>query len=707
MLCSSHRGQRLHSHSANRRVTRVFALCCVWIGVLRAASVAAQTEPGPGEASALVLPSTAPERHATVERTVTVAGQRPTVVYGQRDATLASSVVLREQLERPGATASEALATLPGVSILRVGTPAEFASASVRGADSRQIPVYLANIPLNDDVSGSADLSMLPLWMVQRIEVYRGASPQDGVRAGLAGAVYFEPLRPTRPGVGALLSVGSFGERGLSVRAAVGSRHASSLLAVRYARADNDYPFINDHGQRFDLIETLERRKNADYSDVEVWNVSEWSTRSGVRMTAVLQGMRREQGATSTALSPALNARAERQRLLAGLSAEVPCNEAGDCKLRLATSALNASTTLRDAFNELLVTGGDWMHQEGRRFIQSAQLEVRPTSVLALSGLLFHASENLQLRHDVAPHRDAEQDELGLSLQAVAFSEHALSPALLVSARCAWSSGEFVRLSQVVQREGNMCALEPPDVRAGLRYEITSGVKLLSNFGRSTQIPNLGQLYGVNAAVTGNADLQPEVSYNLDLGMRGDAGRGLLHVDWEAFGFARWASDLIQYRRTSLNTVSPFNMGRARFMGVEVAASAVAWGIVQSRTALTLLDPRRLGVDADDNPILPLQARLQVSQSLTAVSDLKRWGLGLGSASVHYRHQASRYMDPTGLIVLPAQHRLDADIRVEVPSLGLRLLFAVNNLTDNRMLDLLGLPLPGRAFNGSLEGNLN
>lgn len=674
---------------------------CVWLLVFRAHVAWAWDEPSDEPQHAVA------EDSATAEATVTVTGQRPSVVYGQRDATVASSVVLREQLERPGATASEVLATLPGVSVLRVGSATEFASASVRGADSRQIPVYLANIPLNDDVSGSADLSMLPLWMVQRIEVYRGASPQDGVRAGLGGAVYFEPLRPGKPGLGALASVGSFGERGVALRAAVGGANASSLLAVRYSQADNDYLFVNDHGQRFDLIETIERRKNADYSDVDAWSVSDWRTRSGLRISTVLHGMRREQGATSTALNPSRYARAERRRILAGVSGTMPCADDGSCELSLTASALNAGTTLLDPYRELRVTGGDWSNQEGERWLQTAQLMLAPLSVLQLRALVFHADERLALRHDVAPPRDAAIRELGASVQAVGFPDQRLSPALLVSARCAWTSGEYMQFTRKIAREDTTCAAMPPDVRVGLRYALLPNVTLLSNAGRFTQIPSLGQLYGVNSAVTGNHALEAEISDNLDIGARASLETKGLRIDGETFLFARWASQLIQYQRTSMNTVAPFNLGRARFMGAEAAVSALAFHWLQSRTALTLLDPRKLGVSDSDNAILPMQARSQLSQSLTVLGTFPRLSALHAALSVHYRHQASRYMDSAGLVVLPAQHRVDADVRLELPQLGARLMLAVNNLADNRMLDLLGLPLPGRSFHASLEGNLN
>jgi len=108
-----------------------------------------------------------------------------------RDATAASTVLRRSDLDSPGATAATVLVRVPGVQVQRSGGGSDLATASIRGTTSAQTPVYLAGIRLNDDLSGTADLSTIPLWMLDRIEVYRGHTPPDADSLGIGGAVFF------------------------------------------------------------------------------------------------------------------------------------------------------------------------------------------------------------------------------------------------------------------------------------------------------------------------------------------------------------------------------------------------------------------------------------------------------------------------------------------------------------------------------------
>ena len=169
---------------------------------------------GSATALAIVIVSTTQARaddEQPVE--VVVQGERTSHVGGH-DPTAATYVVRREDLRAPGLTTAEALSTVPGVEVTRSGAAAEVSTASVRGATAAQTPVYLAGIRLNDDLTGTADLSLVPLWMLDRIEVYRGTPPFDADRLGIGGAVFLEPLRPKTTRVGAGGVLGSFGENG-------------------------------------------------------------------------------------------------------------------------------------------------------------------------------------------------------------------------------------------------------------------------------------------------------------------------------------------------------------------------------------------------------------------------------------------------------------------------------------------------------------
>ncbi|HMR11879.1 MAG TPA: TonB-dependent receptor plug domain-containing protein, partial [Polyangiaceae bacterium] len=109
---------------------------------------------------------------------VTVEGERRPLAAG-RDDSISSSRVGGARLKRAGSSASQVLAELPGAQLSRSGAGAELSTLSLRAASSAQTPVYLGQVRLNDDLTGTADLSRIPLWMLHRVEVYRGATPSE------------------------------------------------------------------------------------------------------------------------------------------------------------------------------------------------------------------------------------------------------------------------------------------------------------------------------------------------------------------------------------------------------------------------------------------------------------------------------------------------------------------------------------------------
>src|SRR5690606_15417395 len=122
----------------------------------------------------------------------------------------------------------------------RAGAQSDLSTASIRGSDSSQVPVYLAGIRINDDVSGSADLSTVPIWMIERAEVFRGNAPEAADRLGLGGAIFFWPRQPRATRAGASAGAGSFGERGGWLAYEAGTSGGGALVAVRRAQANND-----------------------------------------------------------------------------------------------------------------------------------------------------------------------------------------------------------------------------------------------------------------------------------------------------------------------------------------------------------------------------------------------------------------------------------------------------------------------------------
>jgi iron complex outermembrane receptor protein len=639
---------------------------------------------------------------------VVVRAERSLLTHARGEPTLASTLLTGETLHRAGESASDVLARVPGVQVSHAGAASDLSTASIRGSDSAQLPVYVAGIRINDDVSGSADLSTVPIWMIDRVEVFRGNAPEAADRLGMGGAIFFWPREPRAVRVGASGGAGSFGERAGWLAYEAGSARAGALVAVRRAQADNDYPFLDDGGLRFDLDEVARRRDNADFIAHEAWAIGRWQRAPGAEVALVMHGFEREQGVTGLSVVPSERARATVRRYLAGISARLPCAVGEGCRLEARASILAARLTLSDPFLELPAQRTRWLHDGGVR----TEFALRGTTALSPQvELALRAEQSLEsldlVRIENTPRR-AQRASTRLAAVAAWHASERLSLHALGAAECHGTRGEGDRYGVPFSVDSGGCGTFAPSGRVGLRAVVSPEVELVANVGRSVRVPTLGELYGSSPLVDGNSLLKVEQAAMSDAGVR-------VNLDFEAFGrvaleafaFARFADDLIRFRRTGFSSAAPFNVASARVLGVESALASELLGRLRVEATATLLDPRETtadrALDPTTNDLLPLMSRLVVSARVEPFVAPGWRALDRAGVALVYFHRSSRYDDPAGLTVLPAQHVLD--VEASTSHWGSRLLgrFAIRNVLDARQLDWIGLPLPGRSLHGELE----
>ena len=636
---------------------------------------------------------------------VVVEGEPIPAPHASRDATAASYVVREADLKSPGADASAVLERAPGVQISRTGATSDLSTASIRGATSAQTPVYLAGVRINDDVTGTADLSTVPLWMLHRVEVYRGNAPGDADQLGVGGAIFFEPRLPRddRAGVGA--TVGSFGEKRAWVAFAAGGPDAAALVGVRRSAADNDYTFLDDGGTTSDPTDDRERRRpNADFTAYDVWSIGRYRLGERARVTTIVNGFDREQGVNGPLSNPARSARTRVRRALAGVSAALPCSpsrpgEPGDgCELELTTLGIASSHVIDDPRSELnLLT--THVASVGRRVAGRARLSFRvgDTSTIHVGGA--QAFESLAIDRREGTGLSARRDTTTGSVAAVIGLTDGLDANLLARAECHTTRGV---------ESSDACAVLEPSGRAGIRIRPSRRSAILANVGRYVRAPTLAETFGTSAFVRGNPDLDTErgisadVGYRLGLGTRQSPVATFLDV----FGFGRWSSDLVAFRRSSPGVITPFNVGRTRVLGAELAGLAEWFRLVRTETSVTVTDPRDITSGRTlANDVLPFQSRLVVSQLVEAYREPGLTGISLERVSLGARatHRASRFADPAGLRVLPAQTVVDVELATlwARGHLGARL--RVENVADEPRLDAVGFLLPGRSVHASAE----
>ncbi|HET7542173.1 MAG TPA: TonB-dependent receptor [Polyangiaceae bacterium] len=630
------------------------------------------------------------EPEADVVAEVVVAGHKQT--RPMREPTLAATRVDPSELSRPGANAAAVLSRVPGVQVSESGSAADLSTASVRGATSAQTPVYLAGIRLNDDLTGSADLSLVPLWMLGRAEVYRGNAPADADRLGIGGAIYFEPRLPRESQLRAGAQLGSFGQRAAWLGAQLARDGNAALLAFRAAGAQNDYPYVDNAGTSDPSDDQRRTRPNADVSERDAWAIGRTLLgKQGARLTTVFNAFAREQGVTGLAAVPALAARAKTARLLAGLNAELPCGSRPGCRLVLTSQAITTRVRLSDPDHELALLAPR-LDTDGTRFVESARLWLTGGIFRALLGANLELE---QLAQDGASALRAKRNSASARVALFASAGPHTEFSSLAVVTCDATDGPQ-------QKSG--CAELTPEFRLGVRRRF-GAFELRSNFSRYARVPTLGELYGISALVRGSSALVPEQGLAWDLGTRWEAQAGPVWVYFDAFGFARHVTDLIAYRRSSVGAVQPYNVGSARVLGAEIEAGAALVRHARTSLALTLLDPRDTTAGRTlANDLVPHQSRIASSWYVEGFVEPRFWLLRRAGLDARLSHRGSRLADPAGLLVLPASTTLDLGATLgfgRAQELSLRA--AVDDVFDARHFDFIGYPVPGRSFHASAE----
>jgi len=644
-----------------------------------------------------ILASFATAHPLFAEEPVNVDVHGDALARASADETIASSVLDDDALNRPGETLPSALERVPGVTIARTGGSADLATASLRGATSAETSVYLGPIRLNDAFTGTADLSQFPIGFFRRVSVFRGHAPLRLERPGLGGAIVLEPWIPDRARAHATAELGSFGEHAISAMAALGDARASAALSIRVDGSDGDFDYTDDRGTRFDPTDDrVVRRKNADARSIDAWTAARIDLAKHGSLAILANGFGREQGAPGLAIVPAERAREKTTRGLVATLGSVSCGESSRCRVDTFSFARVGSLTLTDPLRELPFAT-ERQTVRGTAFGAGASVITDLVKDLSVEAGARTTSEQLSIRAEGAAIREASSTSSRFFAEAHAEP----APALELTAGAAIDTAR-------VDGPGAPERRAAPSARAGVALHPAEPVTVFASIARYVRPPTLGEQYGSSSSVVGNPLLEQESGGSLDIGARLD-----LHLDdtlelgAECVGFGRLASGLITYERSSAGVLKPFNLGDARVLGVEGALALRLFDVVVAGGSLTFLDPRdTTATRTTTNDLVPFFARVVATPSLAVeVRDLvheARFDFLRIGADLAYR--SPRFADPAGLVQLPEAIELGADAALGFARGAFTFRARMTNLLDRRTTDLLGYPLPGRAFHFAIEG---
>ena len=612
------------------------------------------------------------------------------------DPTAAATTVEAGASGRALETADELMLEVPGAQAWSTGAYGAYTALSLRGAGAEHTTVLLGDLPLATE--GEAfDLSLVPVALIDRVEVYRGGAPIGLGTGGIGGVVRVVPRSEPRSMGEAAIGVGSFGLVHGRVATAVVGDATSWTAAAGAVRSDGDFPFTYDATELVPGDEREARRQNA-HADEGHGLVHLRAPVAGTTVEAALLGIGRTGGVPGPAVQ---TSRATRSLSRVAALASVASGRA-PFATRGAVGVSYGRDALSDPFGEIgfgraRITDDRTVRAHA---LGSTELEVLPW--LAASAVLAGGYETREPRDVLAPAPIDDSHRWSGSVAAEARVHGRVAGARVevrpsVRARVARS----VLHEIAAGREGERASAttSAPGARLGAVVSPAPGLAVAGSIAYETRFPTFLELFGDRAFLLGDTRLREERAITADLGVLARGTEGLVHGSVEARGFVLLAEDLIRYRRTAQSQALPENVARARTMGVELGARGDIGRHVGLAAALTLLRAEDRALDRA-LPLRPgIQAYARPEARLFALGPLSRVRV-FGEVT----YVGATFADPHNLIVVDARLLLGAGIAAEVLDGGLAFALTATDIGDERPTDVLGFPLPGRAFELTVTG---
>jgi vitamin B12 transporter len=571
-------------------------------------------------------------------------------------------VVTRAEIDRWQSTdLNDVLRRLPGVDIAQNGGPRQMSSLFIRGTDSRHVLILVDGVRLNQaGISGSSDLSQIPISLVQRIEYIRG--PRSAVYGSdaIGGVINILTERETR-GTTLTAGLGSNGYQNYG-----GSTQQKLVDNTTVTLAGN-----YDYSKGYDIVAEgntgMESQPDRDgYMGKMLWagvnhdfndqfsgfaraygfdNRSDYdgfySSGSALLDTRQLSsrtydaGLRFKNGIYASQLIASYNRTKDnnydpffgRNDVSASLDDVEQYN-------------LQWGNTLQVGKGEVSA-GADWQEQTTKR----KGMDKTNTDEYTLRNTGIYLTGQQQIS-DVTLEGSARSDD---------------------NSQFGWHS----------------------TWQTSAGWEFIDGYRLIGSYGTAYKAPNLMQLY---SAYGGNANLKPEESQQWEGGLEDFTGL----VTWRLSAYRNDIDELIGYD-DSRNRY--YNIGKAVIKGVEWTGSFDT-GPLSHQISLEYLDPR----DAETNRILVRRAKQQVKYQLDWQAAELDW-------SLTYQYLGQRYdntFDPAtfspGLVKLGGVSLWDLAASYPVTS-HLTVRGRITNLFDKDYETAYGYKTAGREY--YLTGSYN
>ncbi|MCT8345239.1 MULTISPECIES: TonB-dependent vitamin B12 receptor BtuB [Photorhabdus] len=567
------------------------------------------------------------------------------------------TVVTRDEIDRwqPNSVA-DILRRLPGVDIARHGGIGQLSSLFIRGTHASHVLVLMDGIRLNQaGISGSSDLSQIPVSLVQKIEYIRG--PRSAVYGSdaIGGVINIITTRE-KPGTSFNVGIGSHGYQ------------------------------TYDGATQQTIAENTVLTAAANYTYTKGYDVVADGNTGGFRQPD-------RDGFMSKMLWLGVDQKFNEQ--VSGFVRAYGYNNRTSYDADINWSYPYARPDTRELYSR--------HYDMGVRFNQGIYSSQLITSYSHTKDYNFDPQYG---RYDKsASLNDSEQYNLqwgntfqlyqGMVSTGVDFQEQSIEAgtSYIPKSKTVRNTGMYLTAQQQLKDfilEGAIRSDKHSEAgwnttwQASLGWEFIKDYRLIASYGTAFKAPTLSQMYGFG----GNHDLKPEESKQWEGGIEGVTGQ----LNWRLTVYRNEIEQLIDYANSRY-----YNIGKAKIKGVEWT-SLIDTGIFQHQLTIQYIDPR----NSETNEILVRRAKQQVKYQLDWQLYDFDWGLTYQYLGRRYDKDFSTF--PAKSVKLGGASFWDLTVSYPVTSY-LTIRARIANLLDKDYETVYGYRIPGREY--YLTGSYN
>jgi vitamin B12 transporter len=639
---------------------------------------------------------------AQAQYSATAEVERPIAAEIPEEPTVTANVVDAQDRTKALETVDELMLEVPGTRLQRFGAFGSFTALSLRGAEFDHTTVLFGNIPLRSADGGAIDLSTIPINVLDRVEVYRGAAPAWLASSGIGGVLQLVPRQAHNTAAEAGLGIGSFGLVDSHAATTVVMPNGLRWTAVAgLAKSDNDFTYSDDGGTHFDSSDDVtKKRRNADLMQGHTLLHLAAPLWKG-ELEALAFGFGRSGGEAGPAFQGSELTQRTLNRYLTALRYHRQAPDAAPAGERWRWQLLSSAAYSRNQFTDRLGEIGLGQRATDDRSLLTqlrgaAEWDVLPWLGFTTVAQWEHETYAPQDEFAPQPVGTSDRDRLSGTLESVV--QGRLGPhrwQLRPSARLELVSSRLSSIRPESLGTATEDLMVAPTFRVGSVLELHKGLALVASISQSTRVPTVVELFGDRGYLLGNTNLDSEKALGVDAGVNLQGSAGPLSTRSQLRGFVTSIQDLIVFAQLNAQQLyGPRNIGQAFLYGVEAGSELTLfehWWLIANATAM-------LAEDDVSGRALPLRPRLQ-AYVRPEFRFMAIEGIDTGTVFVDLQYRSNFFTDVTNVVLLPEQWVFGLGTRWLMLNKQLEVAASVRNVFDATVRDVVAFPLPGRSVN--------